>query len=424
MVSHRSSTPRGAAKNPGRKKPLVAGLDIGTTKTVVTIGTVGPNGLEVVGVGQSINHGLRQGVVINIEATTESIRKAKEEAELMAGEELPPVWMSVGGTHIDSFDSSGMVAIRNDEVRKEDVDRVIEAAKAVVIPTDRQVLHILPKDYRIDGQEGIRDPIGMSGVRLEASVHIITGSQSAIQNVIKCVQKVNLGIQGIVLEQLASSKAVLSEDEKNLGVAVVDLGGGTCDTITFLQGSVIHTGVVPVGGYNFTHDVAMGLRTTQANAEHLKRKYGCSIPEMVDEAELIEVEGVGGRQKRNLSRAHLCQVLEARAEETLNLISAQFKSHNLLEKLGSGIVLTGGVSNLPGIIEMAEFIFDVPVRKGQPLAVGGLTDVVSCPSFSTSVGLMLYGMEQEKLKNPSLLDEDVFLGVNSWTHKMKNWLGL
>lgn len=400
------------------KRPqLVAGLDVGTTKVTCSIGLITPDGVDVVGVGTAPNSGMKQGVVVNIEATSEAIRKAKEEAELMAGLRVTNIWLAVGGSHIQSFDSGGMVAIRHKEVTAEDIDRVIEAAKAVAIPNDRQVLHVLPKDFKIDGQEGIFDPIGMSGVRLESSVHIITGSTPAILNAIKCTQRVGLHVEGLVLQQFASALAVLSRDEKGLGVSVVDMGGGTCDVITYAQGSVVHTAVIPVGGHNFTHDVAMGLKTTQVHAENLKKKYGAALPDLVSGDEAIEVESVGGRKTRTLQRSDLCEILEARAEETLALIAQELKDKNLMAKLGSGVVLTGGASLLPGLIEMGDFVLDVPVRRGQPEKVGGLTDIVRNSAYATAIGLLLYGREMDKNR---ALPVDV-RESEGWSQRLGGW---
>jgi cell division protein FtsA len=379
------------------KAPVLAGLDIGSTKVCFVIGTVNPEGkIDVAGVGTAPNTGIRQGVVVNIEATTESIKKAKEEAELMSGYTVSEVWVGVSGTHITSFDSKGMVAIKNKEVTSQDIERVIEAAKAVAVPADRNVLHVLPREYKVDGQDGITDPIGMSGVRLEASVHIVTGGHTALQNSVKCVEKAGLRVSGLVLNQLAASAAVLSDDEKNLGVCVVDMGGGTCDAIYFANGSVAHTSIIPIGGHHFTHDVAVGLRTPQVAAEDLKKKYGCAMASMVNENESIEAEGVGGRKSRLIPRRDLADVLEARAEETLNLIANDVRMSGLLPMLGSGLVLTGGASQLDGLIEMGEFIFDIPVRRGGPSKVGGLIDVVKSGEYSAAVGLLLYGLSQRK----------------------------
>lgn len=382
-----------------RRKNLICGLDIGTTKVAFVMATASSRGLEIVGIGSVPNlGGMRHGVVVNIDATVEAVKKAREEAELMSGLEARKVWVSVGGTHIQSFDSSGMVAIKNTEVTQEDVNRVIEVAKAVALPSDRQVLHVLPKDFRIDGQEGITDPLGMSGVRLECNVHIVTGNQSIMQNVAKVCEKAGLEISGMVLQQLASSIAVLSKDEKNLGVTVVDIGGGTSDLITYQRGSVVHTATIPVGGMNFTHDVAMGLRTTQHNADALKRKYGCALPGMISNDEAIEVETVGGRAPRTVPRSSLCRVIEARAEETLKLIQKEINDRGFAGKLGSGIVLTGGGSELSGFVEMGDFVFDMPARLGVPARIGGLMDVVKSSAFATAVGLLMYGYEVEKPK--------------------------
>jgi cell division protein FtsA len=388
------------AKDAKTETRIIAGLDIGTTKVSCAIGRFENGQLDIIGVGNATNTGMRHGVVVNIDTTSDAIKKAKDEAELMAGVRVEEVWLAVGGQHIQSFASSGMVAVRHKEVQQEDIDRVIEAAKAVAIPQDRQVLHVLPQDFKIDGQVGIYDPIGMAGVRLEASVFIVTGSTSVIQNAVKCTQKAGIKV-----------------DEKNLGVTVVDIGGGTCDMITFFQGSVIHTGLLPVGGINFTHDVAIGLKTTQTHGETLKRKYGCALPEMVSEDEAIEVESVGGRKPRTLMRRDLCEVVEARAEETLELIHHALEEKGLLTKLGSGVVLTGGGSLLHGLVEMGDFVLDVPVRRGWPEKVGGLVDVVRQPSCSTVVGILLYGLSQHK-------EHGADIKVADWTKRMKTLLGI
>ncbi len=394
-------------KSTSNKRPnIIAGLDIGTTKVSVIIGLVEVDmssgspetKLDVIGLGTAPSLGIRQGAVVNVEATIEAIQKAREEAELMSGYKIESVYVSVGGIHIKSFDSQGMIAIRNKEVRPEDINRVIEAAKAVAVPGDREVLHVLPRDYKIDGQEGIYDPIGMSGVRLESNVHLVTAGRTALQNAIKCAEKAGLKVKGIVLQQLASAMAILQEDEKKLGVAVVDIGGGTSDVIIYINGSVAYTGSVPVGGSHFTQDIAMGLRTPQANAEALKKKYGCAITELVDENEMIEVEGVGGRKPRSILRRNLCEVIEPRAEETLALINQEFEKSGLAGRMGSGVVLTGGGSELEGLLEMGEFVMDVPVRRGVPEKIGGLSDVVKSPACSTAVGLLMYGLDLEKQK--------------------------
>lgn len=379
------------------KMPLIAGLDIGSTAVKCIISTLNSEGkIEIVGLGTAPNSGVRQGVVVNIEATTESIRKAKEEAELMSGYSIHEVWVGVSGQHIRSFDSKGMVAIKNNEVANSDIERVIEAAKAVAVPADRKVLHVLPREFKVDDQDGITDPIGMSGVRLEAAVHIVTAAQTALTNTTKCIEKANLKVAGLVLDPLASAMAVLCEDEKNLGVCLADMGGGACHLLYFVNGSVAFTSSIPVGGQHFTQDVAVGLRTPQVSAEELKKKHGCALASIVSEADSIEVEGVGGRKARQIPRKDLSVVLEARAEETLNLIANDVRLSGLVPLLGSGIVLTGGASQLEGLVEMGEFIFDIPVRRGVPGKVGGLQDVVKSAEYATCVGLLLYGLRERK----------------------------
>lgn len=408
-----------------KKTPvLVSGLDIGSSKVAIVIATHSADGLRVVGVGRATCTGIRQGVVVNIDAVIESIQKAREEAELMAGYKLEDVWVSVAGSHIKSFDSKGMIAIKGREVVPADVERVIDAAKAVTVPADREVLHVLPREFKLDEQEGISDPIGMSGVRLEASVHIVTAGNTALQNLLKCIARTNLRVSGLVLQPLASSLAVLSEDEKNLGVAVVDIGGGTSDIVMYVNGSVAYTAMVPVGGHHFTHDVSMGLRTPQNNAEELKRKYGCALIEMVAAEETIDVPGVGGRNPRTVSRRNLSEVLEPRAEETLQFIQSEMAKSGLMHQLGSGVVFTGGASQLEGLTEMGEFIFDVPVRRGLPTHVQGLTDVIMSPGFATSVGLLLYAQKHGKLQSTSndlkRIEENVTQTVTELFHRVKD----
>ncbi|AGH96224.1 cell division protein FtsA [Pseudobdellovibrio exovorus] len=390
--------------------PVLASLDIGSSLVKLVYSVVGApprhdshnmmkhqeTPIDVVGVGLAPNTGTRHGVVVNIEATTESIRKAKEEAELMSGYSTNEVWVSVSGTHIQSFDSKGMVAIKNKEVTQHDVERVIEAAKAIMVPADRMVLHVIPREYKIDSQDGISDPIGMSGIRLEASVHIVTASQSAISNLTKCIEKAGFKVMGIVLDHLAASKAVLSEDEKNLGVCTVDIGGGSSKIVYFVNGSVAHTAVIPVGGSHFTNDISVGLRTPQYAAEELKKKYGSALASLVSDEDSVEVEGVGGRKSRTIPRKELAHIIEARAEECLGMIANNIRQSGLQPVLGSGIVVTGGTSSLDGIIEMGEFIFDIPVRRGFPRQVGGLKDVVKGGEFATSIGLLMHGLEQKR----------------------------
>lgn len=439
--STHSSALRGA-----KQRGLIAGLDIGSTKVSVVIGTPTlinqANGsqeiqLDIVGLGQAANTGIRQGVVVNVEATIEAITKAREEAELMSGYKIEEVFVGVGGTHVKSFDSRGMIAIRNKEVKADDIERVIEAAKAVAVPADREVLHVLPREFKIDEQAGIFDPIGMNGVRLEANVHIVTAGQTALQNIIKCAEKAGLKVKGLVLQQLASALAVLSDDEKKLGAAVVDMGGGTCDIVVYAAGSVAFTATVPVGGQHVTQDIAMGLRTPQTSAETVKKKFGCAIADLVDGNETIEVEGVGGRKPRALLRRDLCEVIEPRAEETIALIWQEIRKSGLANQIGSGLVLTGGACQMEGLLEMGEFISDIPVRRGTPANIGGLTDIVRGPDCSTAVGLMVYGLDQlsntEKTRMANAAAQVAGAGggemqpmadvVSGWAQKVKDFFG-
>lgn len=381
--------------------PVLASLDIGSSQVKLIYSTLSLNAqnenqIDVIGVGIAPNLGLKQGVVVNIEATTDSIKKAKEEAELMSGYSTDEVWISVSGSHIQSFDSKGMVAIKNKEVTTQDIDRVIEAAKAIIVPADRTVLHVIPRAYKIDSQDGITDPIGMSGVRLEANVHIVTASQSAISNLTKCIEKAGFKVAGIVLDQLAASLAVLSDDEKNLGVCLADIGGGSSKLVYFVNGSVAHTSVLPVGGTHFTHDVAVGLRTPQIAAEELKKRHGSAVASLVTDNETVEVEGVGGRKARTIARKELAHILEARAEECLSMIAHDIRMSGLQPVLGSGVVITGGTSGLDGLVEMGEFVFDIPVRRGLPKLVGGLKDVVKGGEFTTAIGLLFHAIDVRK----------------------------
>jgi len=314
----------------------------------------------------------------------------------MSGYTADEVWISVSGSHMQSFDSKGMVAIKNKEVTQQDIDRVIEAAKAIIVPADRTVLHVIPRAYKIDSQDGITDPIGMTGVRLEANVHIVTASQSAISNLTKCIEKAGFKVAGIVLDQLAASLAVLSDDEKNLGVCLADIGGGSSKLVYFVNGSVAHTSVLPVGGTHFTHDVAVGLRTPQIAAEELKKRHGSAVASLVTDDETVEVEGVGGRKARTIARKELAHILEARAEECLTMIAHDIRMSGLQPVLGSGVVITGGTSGLDGLVEMGEFVFDIPVRRGLPKLVGGLKDVVKSGEFTTAIGLLFHAIDVRK----------------------------
>ncbi|MDY0189797.1 MAG: cell division protein FtsA [Desulfuromonas sp.] len=403
-----------------RKENLIVGLDIGTTKICTIIASVTENGLEIVGIGTSPSKGLRKGVVINIESTVEAIRKALQEAELMAGCEINSVFAGIAGAHIAGFNSQGVIAIKNREVTAEDIQRVIDAAKAIAIPMDREVIHVLPQEYIIDDQDGIKEPLGMSGVRLEAKVHIVTGAVASAQNIIKSCNKANVNVADIVLEPLASAEAVLSADEKELGVAIVDIGGGTTDLAIFVDGAIKHTSVLALGGNHLTNDIAVGLRTPMAEAERIKRTYGSCLSSNIGKDETIEVPSVGGREPRILSRQLLAEILEPRVEEIFTLVNREIVRSGYEDLIASGIVITGGTSILPGMPELAEQIFDLPVRRGSPQGVGGLIDVVNSPIYATGVGLVIYGSHNQHSENFSIGQEKVFEKV---MRRMKEWFG-
>src|SRR5208337_2614403 len=370
---------------------LIVGLDIGTSKVVAIVGEVKADGtLEIIGIGSHPSRGLKKGVVVNIESTVQSIQRAVEEAELMAGCEIHSVYAGIAGSHVRSLNSQGIVAIKDKEVVQGDVERVIDAAKAVAIPADQKILHVLPQEYIIDTQEGIRDPIGMSGVRLEAKVHIVTGADSAAQNIVKCVQRCGLAVDDIVLEQLASSYAVLTEDEKDLGVCVVDIGGGTTDIAVFGGGAIRHTAVIPIAGDQVTNDIAVSMRTPTQYAEDIKIRYACALSQLANPDESIEVPSVGDRPARRLARQTLAEIVEPRYEELFNLIREELRRSGFEEVIAAGIVLTGGSARMEGAIDLAEEIFHVPVRLGIPQLGRGLTDAVRNPVYSTAVGLLLY----------------------------------
>jgi cell division protein FtsA len=377
-----------------RKNNVLVGLDIGTTKTTAIVGEVTDTGINIIGIGNSPAKELRKGVVVNIESTVEAIKKAVEEAEHMSGCRINSAYVGVAGSHIKGQNSLGIVAIKGREVGEEDVQRAIEASKAIAIPVDREILHTLPQSYVVDGQEGIRDPVGMSGVRLEAKVHIVTGSAASIQNIVKSVNRVGLDIDDIVLEQLAASESLLSSDEKDLGVALIDIGGSNTGIAIFSEGSIKHTAILPVGGNYLTSDIATGLRTPFNEAEQIKIKYGCALTSMIPKEETIEVPSVGGREAREVSRQILGRIIEPRMEEILNMASKEIVRSGFEDLMAAGVVLTGGTSLLAGINELAEHIYDMPVRKGSPTGVGGLSDVVNSPAYATGVGLIFYGSKQ------------------------------
>ncbi len=375
-----------------RNDQLLVGLDIGTSKIACIVAESAPDGkLDVIGIGTHPSRGLRKGVVVNIESTIESIRMAVEEAELMAGVDINTVFTGIAGNHIRGYNSHGVVATRNNEVTEEDVSRVIDAAKAMMIPADQKILHILPQEYIIDSQDGIREPVGMSGVRLEAKVHIVTGAVSSAQNIIKCCNRCDLDVADMVLEQVASSEAVLLQDEKDIGVVLVDIGGGTTDIAVFLDGAIRHTAVIPIGGDHLTNDLVVGLRTSAREADQLKKKYGACMVAMVSPEDVVEVPSVGGRQPRPMPRQVMAQILEPRVEELYEMIKSELQRSGFKEIVAAGMVLTGGSSLLEGMVELAEEVFDMPVRMGRPQGVGGLVDVVSSPIYATGVGLIRYG---------------------------------
>ncbi len=376
-------------------KNLIVGLDIGTSKVVAVVAEVAPDGrIEIVGMGSHDSRGLKKGVVVNIEATVNAIQRALEEAELMADCKIQTVFTGIAGSHIRSFNSTGMVAVKDKEVTPIDVDRAIETARAMPIPTDQQVLHILTQEFIVDGQDGVKEPIGMSGVRLEVKVHIVTGAVTAAQNIVKCVRRCGLEVNDLILQPLASSLAVLTEDEKELGVCLVDIGGGTTDIAVFREGAIRHTAVVPIAGDQITNDIAMALRTPTAEAEELKITYGCALRQLADPAHMIEVPGVGDRPPRQLSRQTLAEVIEPRVEELYSMVQKVLKDSGYEELLSSGIVLTGGSSVMQGMVELGEEIFHMPVRLGVPRYAGGLSEVVRNPRYATVVGLLLEGMVQ------------------------------
>jgi len=397
---------------------IVVGLDIGTTKICAVVGEVMPDGVDVIGIGTHPSIGLRKGVVVNIEATVNSIKKAVEEAELMAGCEISSVYAGIAGGHIQSLNSHGVIGVKSREVGEADIERVIEAAKAVAIPLDREVIHILPQEFIVDEQDGILDPRGMSGVRLEAKVHIITGAVTSAHNLIKCCNRAGLDVCDIVLEGLASAEAVLAQDEKDLGAALIDFGGGTTDLAIFCGGTIRHTSVLALGGINLTKDIAIGLRTPDNSAESIKQRYGACVPARVGRDETIEVPSTGGRKPRVISRQILSEIIEPRVEEILNLTDREMVRSGLKELVSAGVVLTGGSSLLDGLGELAEQVFNLPTRVGFPMGVRGLTDVVNNPMYATAVGLVLYGARGEAGKKFRIRDANIF---NRVVTRMRQW---
>jgi cell division protein FtsA len=380
----------------GHDSKMIVGLDIGTSKVVAIVGAITDSGeLEIVGIGSHPSRGMKKGVVVNIESTVQSIQRAIEEAELMAGCQIHSVYAGIAGSHIRSLNSHGIVAVRDREVYPLDLERVIDAAQAVAIPADQKILHVLPQEYILDNQEGIKEPLGMSGVRLEAKVHLVTCAVNAAQNIEKCIRRCGLEVEDIILEQLASSYAVLTDDERELGVCLVDIGGGTTDIAIFTEGAIRHTGVIPIAGDQVTNDIAMALRTPTQFAEEIKIKYACALTQLARAEETIKVPSVGDRPPRDLSRQALAEVVEPRYDELFTLVQAELRRSGYEDMIAAGIVLTGGTSRMEGVVELAEEIFHTPVRIGMPQTVLGLTDIVKNPIYSTGVGLLHYGLKRQ-----------------------------
>ncbi len=404
------------AKKPN--KDLMVGIDIGTSKVVAIVGEVTNEGkINIIGLGSHPSQGMKKGVVVNIESAVTSIQNAVEEAELMAGCQIYSAFTGIAGSHIRSLNSHGIVAIRDREVSQLDVDRVIDAAKAVAIPADQKILHILPQEFIIDDQEAIREPIGMSGVRLEAKVHIVTGAVSAAQNIVKCLKRCGLMASDIVLEQFASSQSVLTDDEKELGICMIDIGGGTTDIAIFTEGAIRHTAVIPIAGDQVTNDIAIALRTPARNADEIKLKYACALQELADPNQMIDIPTVGDRPGRHVSKRALAEVVEARYEELFSLVAAEIRRSGLEDRIAAGVVLTGGASKVEGAIELGERIFNMPVRIGTPQFVTGLPEITNNPIYATGVGLLIYGLQQRDTPHEALT-QPTFKGL--WA-RMRGW---
>jgi len=401
---------------------LIVGLDVGTTKICTVVGEASENGVDIIGIGTAPSTGLRRGVVVNIEKTVQCIKKSLEDAELMAGCDIRTVYAGIAGSHIQGFNSHGVIAVKGGEVTQRDVDRVIEAAKAIAIPMDREVLHTLPQEFIVDDQRGIADPLGMAGVRLEVKVHIVTGAVTSAQNIIRSCNRSGLDVSNIVLESLASSKAVLSPEEREIGVALVDIGGGTTDIAVFSKDSIKHTSVLALGGHNLTNDIAYGLRTPMMSAEKIKMDFGCAMADLVTQEEIIEVPSVGGRESRKMSKRVLSEICEPRCEEILALVDQELIKSGFKNMIAAGVVLTGGTVMIEGMQELAEQIFDLPVRIGIPgEGIGGLAAEVRSPKYATAVGLLLHGAEEEGLHKvrPFKIRDDS--GFDRIVSRMKKW---
>ncbi len=408
----------------GWQNNLIVGLDVGTTKICAVIAELAEDGtLDIIGIGTSPSKGLRKGVVINIDVTVDSIKRALEEAELMAGVDVFSVFVGIAGGHIKGINSRGVIAVsgKSREIAQRDIDRVIDAAKAVALPVDREVIHVLPQEFIVDGQGGIKEPLGMTGVRLESEVHIVTGAVASAQNIIRCCNRAGLEVQDIVLQQLASSLSTLTADEKDLGVILVDIGGGTSDIAVFADGSIYHTAVLSVGGDHVTNDIAIGLRAPVHEAEEIKKKYGCAFAALIDREEKIEVGGLGGRRPRIVSRHMLCEIIQPRLEEIFSLVDREVRRVGFEDATVAGMVVTGGSSILPGTPELAEEILKVPVRRGNPTGVTGLVDVVASPIYATAVGLVQYGAQHRHQRKFRRVTEGALF--SRVTERMREWFG-
>jgi cell division protein FtsA len=402
-----------------KRDEIIVGLDIGTTKIAAIVGEVGEDGIDIIGIGTAPSRGLRKGVVTNIDATVQAIQKAIDEAENMAGCEITTVYAGIAGGHIRGLNSHGIVAVKDKEVRDSDVQRVIEAAKAVAIPLDREILHVLPQQYIIDEQDGIRDPHGMAGVRLESKVHMVTSSVTSAQNIVKCANRCGIEVADIVLEPLASAEAVIEDDEKELGVALIDIGGGTTDIVLYAEGAIVHSAVLPLGGGHITNDIAVGLRTPLEAAEGIKKRYGCALPALVGDDDTMEVSSVGGREPRILARKLLTEIVEPRIEEIFEHVRREILRSGYWDSMAAGVVLTGGSTIMEGVPEIAESVLGLPARRGSPGGVGGLTDVVKSPMYSTGVGLVLFGARGEHVSVRPMSAEQ---GEGVW-RRMRSWIG-
>jgi cell division protein FtsA len=399
---------------------LVVGLDIGTTKICAVVGEVRGEEVDVIGVGIHPSVGLRRGVVVNIESTVESIRGAVRDAEKMAGCEISAVFVGIAGSHIKGFNSRGLVPIKLQEINQDDIDRVIDAASAVHIPTDQEVLHVIPQEFMVDDQDGIQYPLGMTGVRLEANVHIVTGQVAAVQNIVKCCNRAGLEVCDVVLEPIASAEAVLTMEEMEMGIGLLDIGGGTSDLAIFADGTIKHTFVLGLGGHNLTNDLSIGLRTPLQEAEVLKEKYGSALAGMIDRDQAIDVPSVGGRPPRRLSRRVMGEILEPRVEEMFSLVKQQLDESSYGGAVNAGLVLTGGSSLLANMVDLAEQIFDLPARIGYPRKVGGMTEMVKTPQFSTAIGLVFFGMKNESCHRFKETEEGM---ISRLIERMRDWFG-